>query len=71
MTVPTVTAIYNRNGVTRTNSIKVLLDAVKQSKGAKRERGEKLMTDLIETADGLVAAMCERLKNGGANDDDF
>lgn len=71
VTVPTVTAIYNRNGVTRTNSIKVLLDAVKQSKGAKRERGEKLMTDLIETADGLVAAMCERLKNGGANDDDF
>lgn len=71
VTVPTVTAIYNRNGMTRTNSTKVLLDAVNQSKGAKRERGEKLMTDLVETADGLVAAMCERLKNGGANDDDF
>ena len=41
VTVPTVTAIYNRNGMTRTNSIKVLLDAVKQSKGAKRERGKK------------------------------
>lgn len=71
VTVPTITAIYNRNGMTRTNSIKVLLDAVKQSKGTKRERGEKLMIDLTETADGLVAAMCERIKNGGTNDDDF
>jgi len=71
VTVPTVTAIYNRNGMTRTNSVKVLLDAVKQSKGAKRERGENLIADITETADGLVVAMCERLKNGGANDDDF
>ena len=46
VTVPTVTAIYNRNGMTRTNSVKKLSDAVQQSKGSKRERGEKLMNDL-------------------------
>ena len=71
VTVPTVTATYNRNGVTRTNSVKMLLDAVKQSKGAKRERGELLMKDIIETADGLVSAMCTRLKNGDGSDEDF
>ena len=71
LTVPTVTAIYNRNGMTRTNSVKMLLDAVRQSKGAKHERGEKLMADLTETADGIFSAMCERLKNSGGDDDDF
>lgn len=71
VTVPTITAIHNRNGMSSTNSVALWLDAVKKAKGAKHERGEKLMTDLIETADGLVSAMCERLKNGGANDDDF
>ena len=71
VTVPTVTAIYSRNGMTRTISVKKILDAVRQSKGAKHERGVKLMNDLTETADGLVTAMGERLKNGGVNDDDF
>ena len=69
--VPTITAIHNKNGMSSTNSVAVWLDAVKKAKGAKHERGVKLMNDLTETADGLVAAMCERIKNGGANDDDF
>ena len=69
--VPSITAIYNRNGMTRTNSVTEWLNAVNKAKGAKHERGVKLMTDLTETADGLVYAMCERLKTGGSNDDDF
>ena len=71
VTVPTITAIHNKNGMSSTNSVALWLDAVKKAKGAKHERGVKLMNDLTETADGLVAAMCERIKNGGANDDDF
>ncbi len=71
VTVPTVTAVHNRNGMTSTNTIKEILDAVNQSSGAKRERGEKLIEDLKETADGILIAMCERLKNGNGDDDDF
>ena len=71
LNVPSVTAIHNRNGSTRTNSVGILLDAVKKSKGTKHERGEKLLEDLIETADSIFLAMCERLKNGGRNEDDF
>jgi hypothetical protein len=69
--VPLITAIYTTNGMTSTSSVAELLKAVNKAKGAKHERGVKLMTDLTEIADGLVFAMCEQLKNGSSNDEDF
>ena len=70
VTVPTITAIYNKNGNRVEHSTAIWVDAVQKAKGAKHERGVKLIEDLTTTADGLVAAMSERLKNG-SNDDDF
>lgn len=71
VTVPSITAIHNRNGMTSTSSVAECLKVINNAKGAKHERGVKLMTDLTETADGLVFAMCEQLKNGSSNDEDF
>jgi len=69
VTVPTMTGVYNRNGMTRDWSVKELIDMVNKQKGEKKERGEALLEDLIGTADGLVKSMCERLKVG--EDEDF
>ena len=69
VTVPTITAINNRTGQRSQQTVQVWLNAVRRSSGAKHERGVALMEDLKETADGLVSAMMERLKNGGSDDD--
>lgn len=69
VTVPTMTGVYNRNGLTRDWTVAELVAQVKKTKGDKRERGLVLVSDLVENADGLVSAMCERLKV--AADDDF
>lgn len=69
VTVPKVTAVYSRNGTTREGTVAQLVSQVEKAKGAKGERGEKLLEDLTGTADGMVKAMAERLKNGA--DDDF
>lgn len=71
VTVPKVMAVYSRNGTTREGTVAQLVSQVEKAKGAKGERGEKLLEDLTGTADGLVKAMVERLKNGAADDDDF
>lgn len=69
VTVPSITAVNSKRGNQVENSTAVLLDAVQKSTGAKHERGVKLMEDLTTTADGLVAAMGERLKTGNADED--
>lgn len=69
VTVSTMTGEYNRNGMTRDWSLVELMDMVKKSKGNRKGRGEALLEDLVGTADGLVNAMCERLKNGNEGDD--
>jgi len=73
LTVGTMTAIYNRGNIERSWTIGEIKEAVKKSKGAKRERGEMLLTDIVETADGIMAAMGSKLKaaDDGGDDDDF
>ena len=68
VTVPQITAVYNRNGMKSSASTAQWVQAVKEAKGKKHERGVTLLNDLTSTVDGLAAAMAERLKK--ANDDD-
>lgn len=71
LTVGTMTAIYNRGNIERSWTIAEIKESVMKSKGAKRERGETLLTDIVETADGIMAAMGAKLKaaDGGGEDD--
>ena len=72
VTVGTMTGIYSRNNVERSWTIAEIKEAVKKSKGAKRKRGEMLLADIVETADGIMAAMGAKLKSAdGGGDDDF
>lgn len=47
-----------------------VLDAVANSSGKRQTRIKQLMEDIINTADGIIEAMTERLKNK-ASDDNF
>ena len=68
VTVPTVTAVYSKNGMKRNYTVEEL--KCYMSNGGKRaERISALLADLKETADGLVEAMVNRLKNGSGDDD--
>ena len=67
--VPTITAVYSRNGIKREATVAQLVEQIKKSKGAKGERGEKFLDDLKETTGMLVDAMVNRLKNGSGDDD--
>lgn len=69
LTVPTITATYSKNGMTQTISVRNLTEEVEKAKGDRRKRGEVLLHDLVTIADGLVAAMTQRLQDG--SDDDF
>ena len=70
ITVPQITAVYNRNGMKSSASTAQWVQAVKEAKGKKHERGVALLNDLTSTVDGLASAMVERLKKGN-DDDDF
>ena len=70
VTVVTMTGIYNRGNIERSWTIAEIKEAVKNSKGAKRERGETLLTDIVETADGIMAAMGAKLMAADSGDDD-
>ena len=61
LSVPTVTGIYNSNGITRRATVGQLAKTVEKSRGKKRERGLAMMKYLTDTADGIVAEMEERL----------
>lgn len=69
LTVPTITATYSKNGMTQTLSVRNFTEDVEKAKGERRKRGEVLLHDLVTIADGLVAAMTQRLQDG--IDDDF
>ncbi len=68
--VSSITGIYNTNGMKKSYTIREVVDITQSSKGKKKERREEFVSDIITTADALVAAMSERIK-GSANDDDF
>lgn len=71
-TVGTMTGIYNRGNIERSWTVAEIKEAVMKSNGSKRERGETLLTDIVETADGIMAAMGAKLKAAdGSDDDDF
>lgn len=72
VTVGTVTFIYNRGNIERSCTIAVLKEAVNKSKGAKRERGETMLADIVGTANVIMAAMSAKLRDAGnSGDDDF
>ena len=72
ITVGEITGIYNRDNIERSWTVEEIQKAAMKSKGAKRERGETLLTDIVETADGIMAAMGAKLKAAdGGGDDDF
>lgn len=72
VTVPTITGVFQQNGVKKTYNISEVLD-IKGKSGKKRtERIETLVENLRNNADALVAAMSEKLKgNQIEEDDDF
>jgi hypothetical protein len=72
VTVPTITGVFQQNGVKKTYNISEVLD-IKEKSGKKRtERIETLVENLRNNADALVAAMSEKLKgNQIEEDDDF
>lgn len=72
VTVAQMTGIYNRGNVERSCTIAEMKEAVMKSKGAKRERGETLLAYIVETADGMISEMTEKLKATTADgDEDF
>lgn len=72
VTVAQMTGIYNRENVERSCTIAEMKEAVMKSKGAKRERGETLLAYIVETADGMISEMTEKLKATTADgDEDF
>ena len=70
VTVGTMTGIYNRGNIERSWTVKEIQQAVNKSKGAKRERGEMLLADIVETANGIMTAMGMKLKGADGDDDD-
>lgn len=68
LTVPTITATYSQKNITQTHSVAKLVEEVGKSKGERRKRGEVLLKDLTDIADGLVMAMTQRLQDGSAED---
>ncbi len=73
VTVPTVTAVASVNGRRQTYTVEQLQKMVNEANGKSRSRGEVLMTNLKQIADGIMSSMIARLKGEGpgADDDDF
>ena len=70
VTVGSVTGIYSRGNFERSWTVEEVQKAVNKSKGAKRDRGKMLLADIVETADGIMAAMGVKLKAADVGDDD-
>jgi len=70
VTVGTVTFIYTRGNIERSCTIAVLKEAVNKSKGAKHERGETMLADIVGTANVIMAAMSAKLRDAGNSGDD-
>lgn len=72
VTVASVTFIHNSANVEQSYTIAELKEAVNNVEGARRERGETLLADIVETADGIMTAMVAKLMAAdGGDDDDF
>jgi hypothetical protein len=69
ISVPTMTGIYNRGNIERQWTVGEVAEAVSKTSGNRQERGKQLMADIIETADGILNAMAERLKQKDADED--
>lgn len=69
LTVPSVTGIYDKNGNTKVFGLQEVIEGKEKAGKSKKERMEKLIEDLKNNADDIFAAMSNRLKNGGGDDD--
>lgn len=68
--VPTVTGIYQQNGMKKVYNLNEVLD-IKGKSGKKRtERMEVLISNLKNNADALIEAMTAKLKGETTTDDD-
>lgn len=72
-TIPTITFVYNKNGMKRNFTAVEVTKAVEDAKGKKKERGIALLADIKELIETITSAMRDRLKNVGCygDDDDF
>lgn len=73
ITVGEITAIYNKNHITKDVALRKIVDEINESKGGKKERGKELLNDLVDTSASIVAAMEQALKSNSTDgdDDDF
>lgn len=72
VTIPTITFVYNKNGMKRNYTAAEVSKAVEESKGKKKERGIVLLADIKELIETLSTDMSNRLnKTGTSDDDDF
>ena len=69
VTVPSILAIHTSNGQIATSNLTGLIDAVKNAKGKKHERGIALLETIKESVDILVGSMTKKLQTN--NNDDF
>lgn len=71
--IPTITFVYNKNGMKRNFTAADVIKAVEEAKGKKKERGIALLADMKELIENISSAMSDRLKNAGdsGGDDDF
>lgn len=68
-TTTTITAIYNRNGMSRQASVLDFVYQVAKAKGNKRKKCEQMLAKIIAKTNSLVSLMVMRLKN--PVEDDF
>ena len=69
VTIPTMTGIYSTNQMTKTITIGETVKSIEE-KGVRKRPSHAFLHRIPEVADGLVKAMCGRLKIG-SDDDDF
>ena len=70
-TVPTLTAIFEQNGMKRVEKLSKLKEQASNASGKKQDKMDDFMKDVVDYCDGMIALMSERLKKGSGDDDDF
>lgn len=70
MTIPSMTGKYSANNNERTVPLSEIVNKIHE-KGKKKRPTHEYLPKIPEVASTLISAMCERLKQGGAEDDDF
>lgn len=71
--IPTITFVYNKNGMKRNLTAAELIKVVEEAKGKRKDRGIAILGDIKELIETISTAMSERLKNASnfGDDDDF